>query len=75
MYLVIGNAFKRGPNKSTKNIERNLAFFSSKTYQQDFDHVKETWQATHNQAHVGLQLFPQNPYFSKFNNSSQKIGF
>jgi hypothetical protein len=54
MYLVIGNAFKRDPNKLTKNIERNLAFFPSKSYQQDFDHVEETWQATHNQAHVGL---------------------
>lgn len=44
MYLVVKNAFKRGFNKLTKNIDREISpFFFSKTYQQDFDHVEETW--------------------------------
>lgn len=42
MYIVVKNAFKRGFNKLTKNIEKSHLFFS-KTYQQDFDHVEETW--------------------------------
>jgi hypothetical protein len=56
MYIVVSSAYK-GPNKLIKNIKKEISLFFSKTYQQDFDIVEETWQTTQKQAHGGYNYF------------------
>lgn len=73
MYLVVKNAFKRGFNKLTKNIDREISPFF---FQKLTNKILIMWKKlgkSHIIKHMwGLQLLLQNPYSSKFNNSTKK---